>query len=113
MQSVITTDLTPCIFVSGREVVKRELRQQSQGFGVDTLSSGPYSKTTMLGSTLSAGVSLTAQSGGSLLELLEPIAAELPRVEVALANQVNGFDPRLAEQIHYILGGAGKRLRPS
>ena len=67
----------------------------------------------MLGSTLSAGASLRSHSGLNLLELLEPIAAELPRVEVALANQVNGFDPRLAEQIHYILGGAGKRLRPS
>ncbi len=67
----------------------------------------------MLGSTLSAGASLTAHSNGNLLELLEPIALELPRVEVALANQVSGFDPRLGEQIHYILGGAGKRLRPS
>lgn len=67
----------------------------------------------MLASTLRAGASLTADSGGNLLELLEPIAAELPRVEVALANQVSGFDSRLGEQIHYILGGTGKRLRPS
>jgi hypothetical protein len=29
------------IFVFGGEVVKRELPQQSQGFGVDTLSGGP------------------------------------------------------------------------
>src|SRR5271169_6851579 len=67
----------------------------------------------MLGSTLSAGASLTAHNGGNLLELLEPIAAELPRVEVALANQVSGFDPRLGEHIQYILGGTAKRLRPS
>jgi octaprenyl-diphosphate synthase len=67
----------------------------------------------MLGSILSAGASLTAHSSGNLLELLEPIAAELPRVEVALANQVSGFDPRLGEYIQYILGGTAKRLRPS
>src|SRR5580698_1492900 len=67
----------------------------------------------MLGSTLSAGAPLAARAGGNLLELLEPIAAELPRVEVALANQVGGFDPRLGEKLQYILGGTGKRLRPS
>src|SRR5437763_5277666 len=67
----------------------------------------------MLGSTLSAGVPLTAHPGGNLLELLKPIAAELPRVEVALANQVGSFDPRLGEHIQYILGGTAKRLRPS
>jgi len=47
------------------------------------------------------------------MELLEPIAAELPRVEAALASQVSGFDPRLGEYMRYILGGTGKRLRPS
>ena len=67
----------------------------------------------MLGSTLSERASHTAHSGRNLLELLEPIAAELPRVERALASQVSGFDPRLGEYIQYILGGTGKRLRPS
>ena len=67
----------------------------------------------MLGSTLSERASHTAHSGRNLLELLEPIAAELPRVEMALASQVSGFDPRLGEYIQYILGGTGKRLRPS
>src|ERR1035438_9082554 len=67
----------------------------------------------MLGSTLSAGASLTANFSGNLLELLEPIAAELPRVEIALASQVSSFDPRLGDYIQYILGATGKRLRPS
>jgi octaprenyl-diphosphate synthase len=67
----------------------------------------------MLGSTLSGNTTVTPRSGKSLAELLEPIAAELPRVEVALANQVNGFDAHLADYLHYILGGTGKRLRPS
>ena len=67
----------------------------------------------MLGSTLSERASHTTPSGGNLLELLEPIAAELPRVEMALASQVSGFDARLGEYIGYILGGTGKRLRPS
>ena len=67
----------------------------------------------MLGSTLGERASHTTHSGPNLLELLEPIAAELPRVETALARQVSGFDPRLGEYIRYILGGTGKRLRPS
>ena len=66
----------------------------------------------MLGSTLSA-VATAAHSGKNLAELLEPIAAELPRVEEALAGQVRGFDHRLGEYVQYILGGTGKRLRPS
>ncbi|HVM60947.1 MAG TPA: polyprenyl synthetase family protein [Verrucomicrobiae bacterium] len=32
---------------------------------------------------------------------------------MALAQQVNSFDLRLGDQIRYILGGTGKRLRPS
>jgi geranylgeranyl pyrophosphate synthase len=67
----------------------------------------------MLGSILSGNTTVTPRSGKSLAELLEPIAAELPRVEVALANQINGFDARLADYLQYILGGTGKRLRPS
>jgi octaprenyl-diphosphate synthase len=67
----------------------------------------------MLGSTLSAGVEPAAHSGQNLADLLEPIAAELPRVEAALACQVQGFDHRLGDYIQYVLGGTGKRLRPS
>jgi octaprenyl-diphosphate synthase len=67
----------------------------------------------MLGSTLSAGAFPAAHTGRNLAELLEPIASELPRVEAALAYQVQGFDLRLGEHIQYILSGTGKRLRPS
>jgi octaprenyl-diphosphate synthase len=67
----------------------------------------------MLGSAVSRHASHTSSSGRDLLELLEPIAAELPRVEMALASQVSGFDSHLGEYIRYILGGTGKRLRPS
>ena len=67
----------------------------------------------MLGSAVSRHATHTSSSGRDLLELLEPIAAELTRVEMALATQVSGFDPRLGEYIQYILGGTGKRLRPS
>ncbi len=67
----------------------------------------------MLGSTLSAAASAAAHSERSLADLLEPIAAELPRVEESLAGQVRGFDHRLGDYVQYILGGTGKRLRPS
>jgi octaprenyl-diphosphate synthase len=101
------------IFVPAPEPVKSELRRAPQGLWVDTLSGGPYSSSHMRGSTLSAGTASPPHSGRNLAELLEPIAAELPRVEMALARQVSGFDPRLGEYIQYILGGTGKRLRPS
>jgi octaprenyl-diphosphate synthase len=67
----------------------------------------------MLGSTLSAAASLGAHPEKNLTDLLEPIAAELPRVEESLARQVRGFDRRLGDYIQYILGGTGKRLRAS
>ena len=67
----------------------------------------------MLGSTLGADVFPAVHSGRNLAELLEPIASELPRVEKALACQVQGFDHRLGEYVQYVLGGTGKRLRPS
>ena len=47
------------------------------------------------------------------MDLLEPIAAELPKVEQALARQVQGFDARLGNYVEYVLGSSGKRLRPS
>ncbi len=49
----------------------------------------------------------------SLAKLLDPIATELARVEKVLAQQVNGFDPRITQYVQYTLGGIGKRLRPS
>src|ERR1039458_4585684 len=67
----------------------------------------------MLGAAVSRYTSHTSRSARGLMALLEPIAAERPRVEIALASQVSGFDPCLAEYIQYILGGTGKRLRPS
>lgn len=67
----------------------------------------------MLGWTLSAGASEETIRNHNLAELLGPIAAELLRVEESLAGQVRGFDPRLGDYMRYILGGCGKRLRPS
>jgi len=67
----------------------------------------------MQGSTLRANATIVPRSGQNLAELLEPIATELPRVEAALAGQVSGFDPGMGEYMQYILGGTGKRLRPS
>jgi octaprenyl-diphosphate synthase len=67
----------------------------------------------MLGSTLRPGASPAAHSGRNLAELLQPIGAELPRVEKALTSQVQGFDHRLGDYVRYVLGGTGKRLRPS
>ena len=49
----------------------------------------------------------------NLLKLLDPIAAELIRVEEALASQVRGFEAGVSDYIQYVLGGSGKRLRPA
>lgn len=48
-----------------------------------------------------------------LLKLLEPISADLQRVEQLLAQQVSGFEPGVRGQIQYLLTGSGKRLRPA
>jgi octaprenyl-diphosphate synthase len=45
--------------------------------------------------------------------LLKPIAGQLARVETRLAEQVQGFDPGVGEYVNYVLGVAGKRLRPA
>ena len=47
------------------------------------------------------------------MKLLDPIAPELARVEDALAEQVSAFDAGVTDFVHYVLGGSGKRLRPS
>ena len=49
----------------------------------------------------------------NLLQLLNPVAADLKRVERVLAEQVSGFEPHLRAPISYLLEGNGKRLRPS
>jgi len=49
----------------------------------------------------------------SLLKLLDPIAGDLQRVEQALLEQVNGFEPHIRSEIRYLLDGSGKRLRPT
>lgn len=49
----------------------------------------------------------------ALLKLLEPIMPQLARVETALAEQVRGFDPGIGGYVDYVLGVAGKRLRPA
>jgi octaprenyl-diphosphate synthase len=55
-----------------------------------------------------------AESGvDHLLRLLDPIAPDLARVETALAEQVRDFNPGITDYVHYVLGVAGKRLRPT
>jgi octaprenyl-diphosphate synthase len=48
-----------------------------------------------------------------LLKLLDPIASDLAQVEIALAEQVRSFDPGVSDYVNYVLGVAGKRLRPT
>src|SRR6185503_12599062 len=53
-------------------------------------------------------------SGGtSLLQLLDPIAEDLQRVEARLLQQPAEFDGRVRDYMTFVLGGAGKRLRPT
>ena len=62
---------------------------------------------------VSGGASSAKSEAPSLQKLLEPIATELRRVEAALGEQVQGFDPSVGAYIQYVLGGVGKRLRPT
>jgi octaprenyl-diphosphate synthase len=50
---------------------------------------------------------------GNLLELLDPIASHLTQVEAALIERVRSFDPGVTNYVDYVLGVAGKRLRPA
>jgi octaprenyl-diphosphate synthase len=50
---------------------------------------------------------------GDFQKFLEPILLDLKRVEVSLADQVHEFEPEVSQYIQYVLGGIGKRLRPS
>lgn len=49
----------------------------------------------------------------NLLQLLAPIAGHLERVETRLTEQVRGFDSGVGDYVQYVLGVAGKRLRPT
>ena len=63
--------------------------------------------------TLNSGEQSPASEAGSLHRLLDPITAHLARVEVALTEQIRGFDPGVTDYVDYVLGVAGKRLRPA
>ncbi|MEI6085315.1 MAG: polyprenyl synthetase family protein [Verrucomicrobiota bacterium] len=45
--------------------------------------------------------------------LLDPIAGHLARVETKLAEQVASFDAGIGDYVQYVIGVAGKRLRPT
>jgi len=62
---------------------------------------------------VSGGASSAKPESPGLQKLLEPIAAELHRVEIVLEEQVQGFDAGIREYVQYVLGGMGKRLRPA
>ena len=62
---------------------------------------------------VSGGMAPGKPESANLLRLLDPIGAELIRVEEALASQVRGFEPGVNDYIQYVLGGIGKRLRPA
>lgn len=62
---------------------------------------------------VSGAASFARPDAPSLQKLLEPIAAELHRVEMVLAEQARGFEARIGDYIQYVLGGVGKRLRPA
>src|SRR5947207_12119901 len=62
---------------------------------------------------VSGGASPAVPEAPSLQKLLGPIATELHRVEIALAEQVQGFESGIGDYIQYVLGGIGKRLRPT
>jgi octaprenyl-diphosphate synthase len=49
----------------------------------------------------------------NLAELLKPIAESLTRVEAKLTEQVRSFPPGVGDHVEYVLGVAGKRLRPT
>jgi octaprenyl-diphosphate synthase len=67
----------------------------------------------MVASALDARIPPKPAQAINLLRLLGPIGPELIRVEEMLADQVAGFDAGIDEYVRYVLGGTGKRLRPS
>lgn len=64
-------------------------------------------------STLNAPSAPVSSRMAHVLELLDPVAPHLAQVEELLGQQVERFDPGIQEYVRYVLGGAGKRLRPS
>ncbi len=67
----------------------------------------------MVASALDARIPPKPGQAINLLQLLDPIGPELARVEEMLAEQVRGFDAGVRGYVQYVLGGTGKRLRPS
>jgi len=61
---------------------------------------------------VSGGASSAKSEAPGLQKLLEPIAAELHRVELALGEQVQGFDRGVGHYIQYVLGGVGNGFAP-
>lgn len=55
----------------------------------------------------------THHNGEQLADLLDLIAPQLAQVETDLCEQVRQFDPGITDYVNYVLGVAGKRLRPS
>ena len=64
-------------------------------------------------STIHASAARVLSSGQNLGQMLEPIAAALIQVEQLLTAQVKNFDAGVEGYVDYVLGGSGKRLRPS
>jgi octaprenyl-diphosphate synthase len=62
---------------------------------------------------LSGDASPAKREATDLIALLDPIAPSLRRVDEVLMDQVRGFDAGVADQVRYVLGVAGKRLRPA
>ena len=67
----------------------------------------------MVAPTTSVATTRVLSTGQSLSQLLAPIVTELAQVEHLLAEQVRSFDAGVGQYVQYVLGGAGKRLRPS
>jgi octaprenyl-diphosphate synthase len=63
---------------------------------------------------MNSGVkSLHTNTDVALGDLLSPIGSHLSRVEAKLSEQVRDFDARIGDYVQYVLGVAGKRLRPT
>jgi octaprenyl-diphosphate synthase len=67
-----------------------------------------------MGVTMFSGGAAKANSNTTdLTTLLDPVAVPLRRVDEVLQEQVSGFDVGVGDHVRYVLGVAGKRLRPT
>src|SRR2546422_2727745 len=66
-----------------------------------------------MGVAVNSSSSSASPKPSGLLKLLDPIGSQLALVEEALADQVGAFEAGVSDCVHYVLGGTGKRLRPS